>query len=99
MAEIMVTASEVHNRAEQLQNLNTQFKSKLETLVSRETALVSKWEGEAREAFHNAFNTDKVKMEEFHAVIGEYVTALNQIATNYEQAESKALAQASSRTA
>ena len=65
MAEIMVTASEVHNRAEQLKNLNSQFQTKLDSLVSRESALVSKWEGDAREAFHNAFNTDKASSTAF----------------------------------
>ena len=98
MAQIMVTASEVHKSAEQLRNLNAQFQTKLDSLVSRESALVSKWEGDAREAFHNAFNIDKAKMDEFHQVIDEYAVALDQIATNYENAEGKTTQIASSRT-
>ena len=97
MAEIMVTASEVHNRAEQLKNLNSQFQTKLDSLVSRESALVSKWEGDAREAFHNAFNTDKAKMDAFHQTITEYATALDQIASNYEKTEAITTQIASSR--
>ena len=97
MAQIMVTASEVHKSAEQLRNLNSQFQTKLDSLVSRESALVSKWEGDAREAFHSAFNSDKAKMDQFHQVIDEYAIALDQIATNYENAEGKTTQIAASR--
>ena len=56
------------------------------------------WEGEAREAFRNAFQTDAAKMDEFVATIEQYAASLEMIAAKYEAAEAKATNIAATRT-
>lgn len=64
MADFKVTASQLNTQAESLQDLNGRFKSAIEQLVTSETSLKSMWEGEANDAFHAAFTSDKAKMDE-----------------------------------
>lgn len=87
MAEFMVTASNLISKAEDLQSLNSSFKSQVEKLSSDEQSLSGMWEGDARNAFHNAFEHDKTEMYEFYNAIVTYVNALNEIAQKYAQAE------------
>ncbi len=61
MADFKVTASQLNTQAESLQDLNGRFKSAIEQLVTSETSLKSMWEGEANDAFHAAFTSDKAK--------------------------------------
>ena len=56
MAEIKVTAGELKNNANELRQLNNQFKKAIDDLTSSEQQLVGMWDGEAKEAFHNAYN-------------------------------------------
>lgn len=69
MADFKVTASQLNTQAESLQDLNGRFKSAIEQLVTSETSLKSMWEGEANDAFHAAFTSDKAKMDEFYNLI------------------------------
>ena len=87
MAEIRVTTAEVRKKAEELRNLNSQFKQKVESLVSNEQALAAMWEGDAKTAFHNAFNNDKIQMDNFSSVMEQYTIALENIATEYDNKE------------
>lgn len=87
MAEFMVTAANLFSKASELESLNSNFKSQVEKLSSDEQALSGMWEGEARNAFHNAFEHDKNEMYEFYNAIVTYVNALNDIAKKYAQAE------------
>lgn len=89
MGYIQVTARELRNRAENLQNLNGQFQTKASELTEKETALCNMWEGAARDAFHQAYVRDKQQMDAFHQLINQYVQALLEIATRYEQAEAR----------
>ena len=87
MAEIRVTTAEVRKKAEELRNLNSQFKQKVEALVSNEQALAAMWEGDSQRAFHNAFNNDKIQMDNFSSVMEQYTIALENIATEYDNKE------------
>lgn len=87
MADFKVTASQLNSQAQNLNDLNGRFKSAVEQLVSSETSLKSMWEGEANDAFHAAFTSDKAKMDEFYNLIVTYIERLNSIATRYEQTE------------
>ena len=87
MAEILTTSAQLRSKAEELSNINAKFKQQVDQLESTETALVSMLEGDSKEAFHGAFNNDKVQMHNFYNAIAQYVSALNQIATNYDNAE------------
>lgn len=98
MASFRVTSSQLRSQASELTNLNGNFKSAVEQLVSSEASLKSMWEGEANDAFHAAFTTDKGKMDEFHNLIVTYIDRLNAIADRYDQAEQNNYQIASNRT-
>ena len=89
MGYIQVTARELRNNADGLQNLNSQFKAKATELTEKETALCGMWEGSARDAFHQAFTRDRQQMDAFHQLISQYIQALLEIAARYEQAEAR----------
>lgn len=87
MAQFKVTSTMLTTQASELSDLNGRFKSAVEQLVSSEMSLNSMWDGEANDAFHTAFTTDKAKMDEFYNLITQYVERLNTIATKYSQTE------------
>lgn len=98
MAEIRVTAAEVRKKAEELRSLNSNFQQKVESLVNSEQSLGAMWEGEAKDAFHAAFNNDKTQMDNFHTAIEQYAAALDRIAAEYEKREAQNANIASQRT-
>ena len=89
MAEIRVTSAQLRGKADELKNLNSQFRSKVEELVNYEGSLSSMWEGDAKNAFHTAFNNDKVQWNNFHTLIEQYIVTLNNIAAEYDQREAQ----------
>lgn len=98
MALIQVTSSQLRLGADGLQKLNREWKNQVENLESLEAELNSMWEGEANQAFHNAFQADKVQMDNFYGAIERYVASLLAIAVKYESAESANLETARART-
>lgn len=97
MAEIMVTSSTLRSKAEELNQLNEQFKSAVSSLTDEENALRGQFEGEASDAFHSAFTQDTVQMQNFYNAIAQYVQKLLQIAESYEKAEQANVATATTR--
>lgn len=89
MAMILVTSQKIREAAENLGQLNRQFKGKTEELTTREQALCQMWEGQAKNAFHGAFERDSRQMEAFHGLVNKYVQVLLEIAQRYEQAEAR----------
>lgn len=89
MAMIRVTSARLRAAAESLQDLNNQFKNRAEELNGKEQSLSQMWEGQARDAFHGAFVRDSEQMSAFYSLINQYVRALLEIATRYEQAEAR----------
>ena len=87
MAVIRVTAARLRSVADSLQEMNAQFRSRKQELTEKEQALASMWEGQAKEAFHQAFIRDEQQMEAFYTLIARYVQTLLEIAARYEQAE------------
>lgn len=98
MAEIKVSSGELKSKANELRQLNGQFKKTVEDMTATEQQLVGMWDGESKEAFHNAYNSDRSQMEVFYQTIEKYCQALENNAANYEHAESVALNTASTRT-
>ncbi len=98
MAQIRVTMSQLKTQAEQLEALNEQFKSQVNELEATEQQLGTMWEGEAKEAFHNAFTSDKVQMDNFYNAIKSYVQVLLMNAAKYSQAENASYQLAAERT-
>ena len=87
MAEIRVTTAELRRKAEELKGMNSQFKAKVEDLTNCEQSLASMWEGEAKTAFHTAFNNDKIQWNNFHTLVEQYIVTLMNIATEYDNKE------------
>lgn len=87
MAEIKVTSAEVRKKADELKTLNGQFRSKVADMETCELNLTSMWEGDAKQAFHTAFGNDKAQWDQFYQLIEQYVVALNNIATEYDNKE------------
>lgn len=97
MALIRVTAAQLRAKAEELTGLNNNLKTNVSELESCEQNLSSMWEGQAKDAFHQAFNNDKIQMTNFSTLIEKYVYTLQTIAVKYEQAENVNTETASTR--
>ncbi len=98
MAAFTVTASQLRAAANEIRELNGQFKSQVGNLETQEASLASMWEGEAQKAFRAAFNSDKGQMDNFYNLIEQFCQKLEEIATKYEQAEQQNLSTAQTRS-
>lgn len=87
MSEIQVTTATLRSKADELNQLNDQFKNAVSSLSDEEQALRTGYEGESSDAFHAAFSKDIVQMNNFYNAIAQYVQKLLQIAEAYEKAE------------
>ena len=87
MSEIQVTTSTLRTKADELNQLNEQFRNAVNALSEEEQALRTGYEGESSNAFHAAFSKDIIQMNNFYNAIAQYVQKLSQIAEAYEKAE------------
>lgn len=87
MGEILVTSSTLRSKAEELNQMNGQFKNAVNSMIDEESTLRSQYEGEASDAFHAAFTKDTIQMNNFYNAIAQYVQKLTEIAASYEKAE------------
>ncbi|MCI9162214.1 MAG: WXG100 family type VII secretion target [Lachnospiraceae bacterium] len=87
MALIRVTASQVRNTSSSLRDYNQNFSTQVQNLQESEASLSSMWEGQAKDAFHAAFESDKEFMIQFNKLVDQYCQALDNIAAEYEKAE------------
>lgn len=97
MSFIQVTASELKNKASELQGLNSKYQSEIENLSSYHGALDSMWEGEAKDIFNSMFIKDRASLDRFKNAVDQYIQALLTIAERYELAEKKNITTASER--
>lgn len=86
---ITVTPAEIKNKASELKQFNASLKTQIGELKAHENSLTSKWEGDAKTAFHSAFTRDVVQMDNFYNAIERYAAALLEIAARYEAAENQ----------
>lgn len=98
MAMLMVTPSELRKKAGELREQNGQFKSSVGELETLEGRVMSMWESESARAFHTAFHNDKSQMDAFYTLIENYCITLENIATEYEKAENRAIETASKKS-
>jgi len=98
MAEFKVTFRELRNKAAALRQLNNSFKREVEEMTQNEQSLMKMWDGEAKEEFHQAYNSDKAQMDNFYQVIEQYCAVLENSAAKYEEVERRNLATASNRS-
>lgn len=87
MSEIQVTTSTLRTKADELNQLNEQFRNAVNALSEEEQALRTGYEGESSNAFHAAFSKDIIQMNNFYNAIAQYVQKLSQIAEAYDKAE------------
>jgi WXG100 family type VII secretion target len=97
MALIRVTSNELRSTGAELSGLNAQLKNQAEEFINGANALGATWEGETKQAFMQAANSDKEQMDQFMAMIDKYCAALDEIAAAYDQAESANTATATAR--
>lgn len=98
MSKFSVTANELTTAASYLSEDNSQFRSRVNDLVTCASELASMWQGEANTQFNNAFNTDQERWTEFASLIDQYVEALTQAAQTYATAEETNVSTATTRT-
>jgi len=84
---LRVSSSELRRRAEELRNFNTNLRTEIKNMEGREARLSGMWEGDARNEFHNQFNTNKSMFQNFCTLIDKYVVALEDAATEYDRRE------------
>lgn len=87
MSKVNVTFKNLESGADNLEQLNIQFKNSVTQLENIEAALNGMWDGQANDTFHDAFNRDRIQMNNFSDLIVRYVETLRQIASRYRQAE------------
>lgn len=97
MGEIQVTSATLRSKAEELNQMNEQFKTAVTSLTEEETGLRASYEGESSDAFHAAFTKDITQMNNFYNAIAQYVQKLISIAETYEKAEQANVATATTR--
>ena len=99
MSMFRVNTSTLRSQAEQLSTLNETFKTQVTNLSDKENALSNMWEGEARNAFHNAFQQDKEQFDVFYQGIKNFITTLENDSAEYDKAEAQNLSTAQTRKA
>ncbi|OUQ62896.1 hypothetical protein B5E53_16875 [Eubacterium sp. An11] len=94
---IQISTASLTSKANELKNLNSRFKTQVENLTSTESSLNTMWEGESKDAFHQAFTQDITQMNNFYNAIEKYITSLNEIVKEYEKAEKTNISTATTR--
>ena len=89
MAYFKVSSQVLRSKANELENLNAQFKSRIEDLKGSERALSASYEAESQKVFHAAFEANCTKFMEFYKGINNYAQALKAEADRYEKAEAR----------
>ena len=95
MALIRVTANELRNAGAELRSFNAQLKKEF---INDANALGATWEGDTKQAFMQATNSDKRQMDAFMALIEKYCTTIEQIAAEYDKAEANNASIANTRS-
>ena len=83
-----VTASALRDKANELRKQNKNLKNQIEGLRAKESSLSGMWEGDAHESFSREFIKDMGKLEQFYSAIEDYANKLDQLAQEYDKAES-----------
>ena len=93
-----VTPAQLMQQAQDLQTLNERFRTEVNAMTEKEESLSGMWEGEARNAFHNAYATDAQKFQEFYNTVARFIQTLSEDAQKYQKAEAQAAAVANTRS-
>ena len=97
MAEYNVVFHSLDEAADILEQMNGKLEKDIETMQTTTNTLKGKWQSEAETAFEANFAQDKVAMDMFCAGIKTYIAALRSDNAQYQFAEKKNKATASSK--
>lgn len=86
---IQVTPKTLRSKADELRSQNKTLRTQIDQFRSQANSLNGMWEGDAHNAFKAETTKSMGKMEQFCAAIDNFATALDNIANQYEAAESK----------
>ena len=98
MAQFGVDLQKLEQCLSDLKSDHKQFDAEVENLRTSERTLSGKWEGDAKEAFEKAFNSDAKYMDDFGRLLTEYENALDTVIKAYRNAESTNIATGNLRT-
>jgi len=88
MSEIYVASSAaIQQIIDELTNLNREFRAKADEIRQEQSTLTTKWKGDASTEFQDNFHREEPNFESFATAIDEYISALQEILAQYEQAE------------
>ena len=87
MAILQVNSAMLRNKAEQLKQLNSNFKTACGGLDTQWRSLSNMWTGDAKTVFQNCYDRNQNEFTKFYNGINEYVNALLDAATRYEEME------------
>ena len=90
MGQIYVqSSSALEGVIQELQARLTEYEQIADNIRNEVKALITKWEGDASDAFEANFHKEESNLTNFAQAIDEYITALKAILSQYEQAESQ----------
>ena len=89
MSFYQIDSRSLRTKREELIGLVQRFRTEKETLISRESALLAMWEGDAKEAFHSVFVKNSGMLDAFAEVIDQYIGFIEAVADRYDAAEQK----------
>lgn len=94
-----VTPQKLRDAADELETLNSRFKTEVGKLKEDNATLGMKWEGDARKKFDEQFRMDAGKFEQFSEGIMKFIQQLRTDADNYDKTENTNTSIASVRKA
>lgn len=97
MAEIRVTSATLTQKKGELDQLNGQLTTLKGQYEQVESAMNSKWEGDAKNAFHATFLQNMQAVDTFIKAVQQYSAVLQEIIAKYESTEAKNAATGGSR--
>ena len=87
---LLVTPSELINKAGSFQSKAAEVKSLHDEMINKVNSLSSSWTGEASESYRNKFNMLQTSMDKINRMIMEHSRDLQEMAEQYQAAESQA---------
>ena len=85
---LKVTPEKLISTAEEFSTTGTQVRNITQKMLELVESLKSSWEGEAATAYSTKFHALNIDMEKMHKMIEEHVKDLQEMAQQYQQAES-----------
>lgn len=98
MSRTTLTASQMQNAINELNASNNEYKARVNEMGEAQQTLMGTYQGDAANAFNAAFQGDFAKWGEFAALIDQYVEALSEILTIYNETEAANTEIAKNRT-